>query len=96
MATTIGTFTNRDGKITGKIRSLPLGSALTFLPNENPTRADASSYRIFAANKSEVGPALEKTAEATGRKYLPFALTILPSPDRSTPRCSNRKMALTI
>jgi uncharacterized protein (DUF736 family) len=74
MATTIGTFTNRDGKITGKIRTLTLDAALTFLPNENPTSADAPAYRIFAGNKSEVGGAWEKTAEATGRKYLSVRL----------------------
>ena len=53
MATTIGTFTNRDGKITGKIRTLTLDAALTFLPNENPTSAEAPAYRIFGANKME-------------------------------------------
>jgi uncharacterized protein (DUF736 family) len=69
MATTIGTFTNRDGKITGKIRTLTLNAALTFLPNENPTSADAPAYRIFGSNRAELGAAWEKTAEATGRKY---------------------------
>jgi uncharacterized protein (DUF736 family) len=54
MATTIGTFTNRDGKITGKIRTLTIDAALTFLPNENQTNADAPAYRIFLG-KSEVG-----------------------------------------
>jgi uncharacterized protein (DUF736 family) len=74
MATTIGTFTNRDGKITGKIRTLTLNAALTFLPNENPTSADAPAYRIFGSNRAELGAAWEKTAEATGRKYLSVRL----------------------
>ena len=73
MATTIGTFTNRDGKITGKIRTLTLDAALTFLPNENQTNVDAPAYRIFLG-KSELGAAWEKTAEATGRKYLSVRL----------------------
>jgi uncharacterized protein (DUF736 family) len=74
MATTIGTFTNRDGKITGKIRTLSLDATLTFLPNENQTSPDAPDYRIFAANKMEAGAAWEKTAEASGRKYLSVRL----------------------
>ena len=74
MASTIGTFTNRDGKITGKIQTLTLNTALTFLPNENLTNPDAPAYRIFAANKAEVGGAWEKTAEASGRKYLSVKL----------------------
>jgi len=74
MATTIGTFTNRDGKITGKIRTLTLDAALTFLPNENQTNADAPAYRIFGSNKVELGAAWEKTAEATGRQYLSVRL----------------------
>ena len=53
MATTIGTFTNRDGKITGKIRTLTLNAALTFLPNENLTSADAPAYRIFGSNRAD-------------------------------------------
>lgn len=70
MATEIGTFTNRDGKITGKIQTLTLNAALTFRPNENQTNPDAPAYRIFAANKAEVGGAWEKTTEASGKKYL--------------------------
>jgi uncharacterized protein (DUF736 family) len=73
MATTIGTFTNRYGKITGKIRTLTLNAALTFLPNENQTNVDAPAYRIFGTNKSELGAAWTKTAE-TGRKYLSVRL----------------------
>jgi uncharacterized protein (DUF736 family) len=73
MATTIGTFTNRDGKITGKIRTLTLDAALTFLPNENQTNTDAPAYRIFLG-KSEVGGAWQKTAEASGRNYLSVKL----------------------
>jgi len=53
MATTIGTFTKRDGKITGKIRTLTLDAALTFLPNENPTSAEAPAYRIFGSNRAD-------------------------------------------
>jgi uncharacterized protein (DUF736 family) len=74
MATAIGTFTNRDGKITGKIQTLTLNAALTFLPNENQTNPDAPAYRIFAANKAEVGGAWEKIAEASGKKYLSVRL----------------------
>jgi uncharacterized protein (DUF736 family) len=74
MATAIGTFTNSDDKITGKIQTLTLNAALTFLPNENQTNPDAPAYRIFAANKAEVGGAWEKTAETSGKKYLSVRL----------------------
>ena len=53
MATTIGTFTNRDGKITGKIQTLIINAALTFLPNDNQINPNAPAYRIFAANKMD-------------------------------------------
>ena len=74
MATTIGNFTKRDTKITGKIRTLTLDATLPFLPNENQTTAESPAYRIFHSNKSEIGAAWEKTAEATGRKYLSVRL----------------------
>jgi uncharacterized protein (DUF736 family) len=40
----------------------------------NPTSADAPAYRIFGSDRAELGAAWEKTAEATGRKYLSVRL----------------------
>jgi uncharacterized protein (DUF736 family) len=65
---TIGTFTAKDGKLTGKIQTLTLNTALTFLPNESQSSPDAPAYRAFAG-RTEVGAAWEKTSENTGRTY---------------------------
>ena len=73
MATTIGTFTNSDGKITGKIRTLTLDAALNFLPNENQTNVDAPAYCIFLG-KSEFGAAWEKRRKPRAGKYLSVRL----------------------
>jgi uncharacterized protein (DUF736 family) len=69
---TIGSFISKDGKITGKIQTLTLNVALTFLPTENQTGADAPAYRVFTG-KSEVGAAWEKRSDA-GRDYLSVRL----------------------
>jgi len=56
------------------LRGKEKAGTLTFLPNVNQDHADAPAYRIFASNQAEVGGGWEKTAEATGRKYLSVRL----------------------
>ncbi|MDD2794643.1 DUF736 domain-containing protein [Acidocella sp.] len=70
---TIGTFTEKDGKLIGKIQTLSLNSSLAFLPNQNQTSPDAPAYRVFAG-RTEVGAAWEKTSENTGRTYYSVRL----------------------
>ena len=65
---TIGTFTEKDGKLVGKIQTLSLNAALTFLPNQSKSSPEAPAYRVFSG-RTEVGGAWEKTAESTGRTY---------------------------
>ncbi|MBW4089869.1 MAG: DUF736 domain-containing protein [Proteobacteria bacterium] len=78
---TIGTFTTKDGKIVGKVRTLTLDAPLAFLPNENREAADAPAYRIFCG-KTEVGAAWAKTSDRTGRDYFSVRLDdpSLPAP----------------
>ena len=64
----IGTFTTKDGKITGKIQTLTLNASLVFLPNENQSGPDAPAYRAYVG-RCEVGAAWEKTSDG-GRTYL--------------------------
>jgi uncharacterized protein (DUF736 family) len=68
----IGTFTAKDGKLTGKIQTLSLSASVTFLPNESQTGPDAPAYRVFR-DKSEVGAAWEKVSDG-GRQYLSVRL----------------------
>jgi uncharacterized protein (DUF736 family) len=60
---TVGTFIAKDGKLTGRIQTLTLNTALTFLPNEGQSRQEAPAYRVFAG-KTEAGAAWEKTSKA--------------------------------
>lgn len=70
---TIGTFTEKDGKLFGKIQTLSINTSLTFLPNENQSSPEAPAYRVFAG-RTEVGAAWEKTSESTGRTYYSVKL----------------------
>lgn len=65
---TIGTFTAKDGKLTGKILTLSINAGVTFLPNSNQNNPDAPAYRVFVG-RFEAGAAWEKTSESSGRTY---------------------------
>jgi uncharacterized protein (DUF736 family) len=68
---TIGTFTMKDGKFTGKVHTLTINAGVTFLPNTNDN-PDAPAFRLFTG-KMEVGAAWEKIAES-GRTYYAVKL----------------------
>jgi len=70
---TIGTFTEKDGKLFGKIQTLSINSSLTILPNENQSSPEAPTYRVFAG-RTEVGAAWAKTSENSGRTYYSVRL----------------------
>lgn len=70
---TIGTFTEKDGKLFGKIQTLSISSPLAFVPNQSQNSPDAPAYRVFAG-RTEVGAAWEKTSENTGRIYYSVRL----------------------
>ncbi len=63
---TIGTFTAKDGKLFGSVRTLTIDAKLAFIPNADAS-ANAPTYRVFCG-KTEVGGAWEKTSES-GRTY---------------------------
>ena len=64
---TIGTFTEKDGKLVGRIQTLTINASLAFLPNQNRSSPDAPAYRVFFGRTE--GGAWEKTGESTGRTY---------------------------
>ena len=68
---TIGTFTEKDGRLTGKIQTLCINTSLAFVPNENQN-PDAPTFRVFAA-RTECGAAWQKTSNA-GRTYYSVRL----------------------
>jgi uncharacterized protein (DUF736 family) len=70
---TIGTFTEKDGKLLGKIQTLTINSSLAFVPNQSQNSPDAPAYRIFAG-RSEVGAAWAKTSNAAGKPYFSVRL----------------------
>lgn len=65
---TIGTFTAKDGKLTGKILTLSINASVTFLPNTNQSNPDTPTYRVFVG-RFEAGAAWEKTSDTSGRTY---------------------------
>jgi uncharacterized protein (DUF736 family) len=69
---TIGTFIEKDRRLTGKIQTLCINTSLAFVPNENKSNADAPTFRVFAG-RSECGAAWEKTSGA-GRTYYSVRL----------------------
>jgi uncharacterized protein (DUF736 family) len=69
---TIGTFTDRDGRLTGKIQTLCISTSLAFVPNENKSNPDAPTFRVFAG-RTECGAAWEKMSSA-GRAYYSVRL----------------------
>lgn len=70
--TTIGTFTRKDGRISGKIQTLTINTTLGSAPNDNQSNEDSPAYRVFAG-KTECGAAWEKTSNA-GRLYYSVRL----------------------
>ena len=65
----IGTFTRTaDGKLSGNLKTLTLGTKLHFAPETNKSKDNAPDYRIFLAT-IEVGAAWRKTARESGRDY---------------------------
>lgn len=89
---TIGTFTEKDGKLFGKIQTLSINTSLTFLPNENQSSPEAPAYRVFAG-RTEVGAAWEKTSESTGGPTIRLSSTIRTSRPRSMPAWLSRMKA---
>jgi uncharacterized protein (DUF736 family) len=65
---TIGTFTEKDGRLTGKIQTLCISTSLAFVPNENKSNPDAPTFRVFAG-RTECGAACEKTSSAGRTDY---------------------------
>ena len=93
MATAIGTFTNSDDKITGKIQTLTLNAALTFLPNENQTNPDAQRTASSRRTRQKWAVLGRKPPKPAAKNTYPSGWMILPLPARSTLRCSNRRTA---
>jgi uncharacterized protein (DUF736 family) len=69
---TIGTFTEKDGRLTGKIQTLCINTSLAFVPNENRSNSDAPTFRVFCG-RTDCGAAWEKTSTA-GRTYYSVRL----------------------
>jgi uncharacterized protein (DUF736 family) len=69
---TIGTFTLKDGKYTGTIRTLTINAKAQMVPNETGGTG-APDFRIFAAG-AELGAAWREESKSSDTPYLAVKL----------------------
>jgi uncharacterized protein (DUF736 family) len=65
----IGTFIRgADGKLSGSLKTLALGSKLQFVPETNKSSDNAPDFRIYLGSL-EVGAGWQRIAKESGRDY---------------------------
>lgn len=53
---TVGTFIEKDGRLSGKIQTLSISTALAFVPNENKSNPDAPTFRASRGDADRPRP----------------------------------------
>lgn len=69
----IGTFTIKDGKYTGTIRTMTINVKTQLVPNANKAHADAPDYRVYAGG-AELGAAWRQESRDGENPYLAVKL----------------------
>lgn len=69
----IGTFTAKDGKYTGTIRTMTINVKSQIVPNAKKARDDAPDYRVYAGG-AELGAAWKQESKESGQAYLSVKL----------------------
>ena len=69
----IGTFTAKDGKFTGTIRTMTINVKSQIVPNAKKAHADAPDYRVYAGG-AELGAAWRQESKENGQAYLSVKL----------------------
>ena len=69
----IGTFTVKDGKYTGTIRTMTINFKAQLVPNKNKVNASAPAYRLYAGG-AELGAAWREESKTGDKPYLAMKL----------------------
>ena len=69
----IGTFTQKDGKFTGTIRTMTINVKSQIIPNAKKAHADAPDFRVYAGG-AELGAAWRQESKDGGQSYLSVKL----------------------
>ena len=69
----IGTFTAKDGKYTGTIRTMTINVKAQLVPNKSKANDSAPDYRVYAGG-AELGAAWHEESKAGERPYLAVKL----------------------
>nr|WP_070959379.1 DUF736 domain-containing protein [Hyphomonas sp. Mor2] len=69
----IGTFTAKDGKYTGTIRTMTINVKSQIVPNAKKARDDAPDFRVYAGG-AELGAAWRQESRDGGKAYLSIKL----------------------
>jgi len=69
----IGSFTAKDGKYTGTIRTMTINVKSQIVPNAKKTSEDAPDFRVYAGG-AELGAAWRQESKDGGKAYLSIKL----------------------
>lgn len=69
----IGTFTAKDGKYTGTIRTMTINVKSQIVPNAKKVHSDAPDYRVYAGG-AELGAAWRQESKDGDKPYLSVKL----------------------
>lgn len=71
--TQIGTFTAKDGKYTGTIRTMTINVKAQLVPNNSKANDSAPDYRLYAGG-AELGAAWRQESKTGDKPYLAMKL----------------------
>ena len=69
----IGTFTQKDGKYTGTIRTMTINVKSQIVPNVKQAHVDAPDFRVYAGG-AELGAAWRQESKDVEKAYLSVKL----------------------
>lgn len=69
----IGTFSAKDGKYTGTIRTMTINVKSQIVPNDKKSHADAPDFRVYAGG-AELGAAWRQESKDGDKLYLSIKL----------------------
>lgn len=69
----IGTFTAKDGKYTGTIRTMTINVKAQLVPNKSKANDSAPDYRLYAGG-AELGAAWRQESKTGDKPYLAMKL----------------------
>jgi uncharacterized protein (DUF736 family) len=65
-----------DGTYKGELRTLTISTPIEILPNQAKTSDRHPDFRVYAANKVEIGTGRKRIGESSKSQYVSLALSI--------------------